>query len=138
MKTTALAIALLLGGAASAQADTLAYDGDNMATAAWETQGTSPTAMADNAALADAAAATTASGRVVAPSNADPEHDARGIAVISAAAVAPAGWNGSIATATGGPLLDPATGEAMAADSYPACTATVTDRCVQTYERGRR
>ena len=69
--------------------------------------------------------------------NADPERDARGIAVISAPAVPPAGWNGVPASAMGGPDLDPATGEA-AAESYPACTASVTDKCLQTYERGRR
>jgi hypothetical protein len=37
----------------------------------------------------------------------------------------------------GGPELDPATGEARAPELYPACTATVTDKCLQTYERGR-
>lgn len=138
MKIKALALALLLGGAASANAATLAYDGDAMANAAWETQGTSPTTMADNAAMANGATAYSSTGQIVQPGNDDPERDARGIPVISAAAVAPAGWNGSMATATGGPLLDPATGAPMAEASYPACSATVTDRCLQTYERGRR
>lgn len=80
-----------------------------------------------------------ASGAIVQPGNANPEHDARGIAVISAPAVVPAGWNGITGTAVGGPLVDPATGETVSAaeDSYPACTATVTDNCLQTYERGR-
>jgi hypothetical protein len=79
-----------------------------------------------------------ASGPVVQPSNADPEHDARGIAVISDPAVVPAGFNGISGTAAvGGPLVDPATGQASGADaSHPACSATVTDNCVQTYERG--
>jgi hypothetical protein len=80
-----------------------------------------------------------ASGAVVAPSNANPEHDARGIAVISDPAAVPAGWNGITSGAMGGPLVDPVTGATVNADtSYPACTATVTDNCLQTYERGRR
>jgi hypothetical protein len=70
--------------------------------------------------------------RVVEPSNADPERDARGIRVISASAVVPPGYNGvPAAPAMGGPL--------EGADSgYPACTATVTDNCIQLYERGVR
>jgi hypothetical protein len=77
---------------------------------------------------------------VVQPSNANPEHDARGIAVISDPAVVPAGFNGTTGTGVGGPLVDPATGATAtgAEMSHPACTRTVTDNCVQTYERGRR
>ncbi len=80
-----------------------------------------------------------ASDAIVQPSNDDPEHDARGIAVISDPAMVPSGWNGVTGTAVGGPLVDPASGETMAAAdaSYPPCTADVTDNCVQTYERGR-
>jgi cytoskeletal protein RodZ len=83
---------------------------------------------------------TLAMNPVVQPSNASPERDARGIAVISDPAMVPAGFNGTTGTGVGGPMVDPATGETMAgADtSYPACTATVTDNCLQTYERGRR
>ena len=128
MKITAFAIALLLGSAASAQtAGMAAYQGDGMATAAWETEGAvMPGTIAD------------AGGHVVQPGNSDPKRDARGIAVISAPAVVPAGWNGTAASAMGGPLLDPVTGEAAAEADYPACTATVTDNCLQTYEKGRR
>lgn len=72
-----------------------------------------------------------ASGAVVQPSNADPEHDARGIAVISDPAFVPAGYNGIAATAVGGPVEGDDAG-------YPACTATVTDNCIQLYERGVR
>jgi hypothetical protein len=76
-------------------------------------------------------AAAPASGSVVQPSNANPEHDARGIAVISDPAFVPAGYNGVPATGVGGPVEgDDA--------SYPACTATVTDNCIQLYERGVR
>lgn len=77
---------------------------------------------------------------VVQPSNANPEHDARGIPVISDPAVVPAGFNGTTGTGVGGPMIDPATGATVtgAETSHPACTRTVTDNCVQTYERGRR
>ena len=137
MKKFAFGFALLLGGAAFAQVDvtaeSTAYDGDYTATTAFETEGAT-----SGAPLADALAANAASGQLVQPSNADPERDARGIAVISAAAIVPAGWNGTAAgAAMGGPELDPVTGEPVAARDYPACTATVTDKCLQTYERGR-
>jgi hypothetical protein len=81
-----------------------------------------------------------ASGQVVQPSNAAPKRDARGIAVISDPAVVPAGFNGTTGTGMGGPLVDPATGNTVtgADAAHPPCTATVTDNCVQTYERRRR
>lgn len=80
-----------------------------------------------------------AGDRIVQPSNANPERDARGIAVISDPALVPAGFNGHGATAMGGPLVDPATGEPMDAErNYPACTASITDNCIQLYERGVR
>ncbi len=86
------------------------------------------------------ASAMPAGGQMVAPSNANPEHDARGIAVISDPAVVPAGFNGTTGTGVGGPMVDPATGATVtgAETSHPACTKTVTDNCVQTYEKGRR
>jgi hypothetical protein len=87
------------------------------------------------------ASAMPAGGQTVAPSNANPEHDARGIAVISDPAVVPAGFNGTAGGGgVGGPMIDPATGAAMtgADTSHPPCTKTVTDNCVQTYERGRK
>ncbi len=141
MKKTAFALALLVSGAAFAQAAdtaaTTAYEGDGAVTAAYETEGTLGDAYRDPT-LAGADTAATAIA-LVEPGNANPERDARGIAVISAAAVAPAGWNGVPASAAmGGPELDSVTGETVAPDSYPACTATVTDKCLQTYERGRR
>lgn len=134
MKKTAFALALLVGGAAFAQADpaATAYEGDGLSTLAWETEG----ATALGEALASNAPADP--GQVVQPGNSAPERDARGIAVISDPAVAPPGWNGTPAAAMGGPELDPATGEPAAPESYPACTASVTDNCLQTYERGRR
>lgn len=140
MKRTAFALALLIGGAAFAQTDDsiTAYEGDGAATAAFETEATAPEAYGTGTAATVASAVPAASGQVVEPSNADPEHDARGIAVISAAAIVPAGWNGTPAgAAMGGPELDSVTGEPVGAADYPACTATVTDKCLQTYEVGR-
>ena len=71
-------------------------------------------------------------GETVAPGNTAPERDARGIPVISAPAVAPPGWNGVGAPA---PANQPAPSMGAATD-LPPCSRTVTDRCVQTYERG--
>jgi hypothetical protein len=83
--------------------------------------------------------ATPSTGSVQAPGNTNPETDARGIAVISDAAIVPAGYNGTPATGVGGPVSDPATGEAANTTdtAHPPCSRTVTDNCVQTYERGR-
>ena len=134
MKAAALTIALLVSGAAFAQTDgtVLAYDGDGAITAPYETEG-SGDAMATTA----GADLTTASTQVSQPGNTAPERDARGIAVISDPAFVPAGWNGTTAgTAMGGPELD-VNGNPVAPDTYPACTATVTDNCLQTYEKGR-
>src|SRR3546814_20504671 len=79
-----------------------------------------------------------ASAAVVAPGNDDPEHDARGIAVLSDPAVVPAGWNGITGTAVGGPLVDPATGETVPAvdDSPPPRPPDVTDNCLPPSTRG--
>jgi hypothetical protein len=78
-----------------------------------------------------------ASGQVVEAGNSNPERDARGILVRSAPAYVPVGWNGMPGPAVGGPVVN-ATGDVVGSDeSYPACSRTVTDNCVQTYERGR-
>jgi hypothetical protein len=142
MKTTAFAIALLMGGAAFAQSDSMTYEGDGAATAAFETEGSAaagPAYGTETAAADVASAMPAASVVVVEPSNANPERDARGIAVISAAATVPPGWNGIAAgAAMGGPELDAVTGEPVTPADYPACTRTVTDHCLQTYERQRR
>lgn len=156
MKAMVLAVALLTGTAALAQTD---YGTDPNATTTPEattpdmTMPDSPTSQvppADTTTTAPAAdswsttAATTtaapASGQVVQPSNANPAHDARGIAVISLPAVVPPGFNGIPGGAMGGPLIDPATGQEISAahdGDLPACSREVTDRCLQTYERGR-
>ncbi|HYG47720.1 MAG TPA: hypothetical protein VD846_07230 [Allosphingosinicella sp.] len=175
MKTAALAIALLLSGAAYAQTTTTTTqpdvdvdvgvqpDGDpdvdldagtKTKTTTHHADGTATTTTTSTAnapgdmpntttsapGATTVAAAMPASGQVVAPSNANPEHDARGIAVISDPAVVPAGFNGTAGTGVGGPMVDAATGTTMtgADASHPACSKTVTDNCVQTYEKGRR
>jgi hypothetical protein len=78
-------------------------------------------------------------GPIQTADNSTTERDARGIAVLSDPAVVPAGYNGTPATGVGGPLVDPATGEAVnpTDTAHPPCTREVTDNCVQTYERGR-
>lgn len=81
---------------------------------------------------------TTATSQVAQPSNASPELDARGIPVISDPATVPAGFNAP--PGLGGPMVDASSPPAPqpATENYPACSRTVTDNCVQTYERGRR
>jgi cytoskeletal protein RodZ len=79
-----------------------------------------------------------AGGQAVAPDNSAPERDARGIAVISAPATAPAGYNmgaQTVAAGTAPPAVAAPT--PTASGPLPPCTRTVTDRCTQTYERGR-
>jgi hypothetical protein len=117
MRTTLLAIALLTSGAAFAQS--------------------SDTAPAPDAA---ASAPIAAGSAIQQPGNENPERDAHNIAVKSAPALVPDGYNGVSGANTGGPLLDPVTGKEVTAGdtTYPACTAKVTDNCVQTYERGRK
>ena len=77
-------------------------------------------------------------GQAVAPDNSNPERDARGIPVISAPASAPAGYNQPPQTVPAGtPMPTVAPPPPTAAGPLPPCTRTVTDRCTQTYERGR-
>jgi len=66
-----------------------------------------------------------------------PARDARGIPVISDPATVPAGFNHPVGM--GGPTAGPTPPlpTQPAAESYPPCSRTVTDNCVQTYERGR-
>ena len=89
-------------------------------------------------ALAVGGTAFAQTGQTVAPGNEAPERDARGIPVVSDPATAPAGFNqppqpgGTGASPTATPATQPAT------EDYPACSRTVTDNCVQAYERGVR
>ena len=113
MKSVLLATALLIGSAATAQT--------------YSTTTTTTTTAP-------------ATSQTVMPSNAAPERDARGIPVISDPATAPAGFNQAPGmNGVGGPMVDPSAAPAPQPSdaSYPACTRTVTDNCLQTYERGR-
>ena len=141
MKAAAFTIALLMSGVSFAQtADIdMPYDGDGIVTTAYETEEATDTAIQTAAAMTGTTDLAVAGTLVSQPSNASPERDARGIAVISDPATVPAGWNGTAAgSAMGGPELDAVTGEPVAPETYPACTATVTDNCLQTYEKGRK
>jgi hypothetical protein len=122
MKSVIFAAALLVSGAALAQ----------------ETDTTTDTTVTTTETTVMTGTPTT-----VAPSNAAPERDARGIPVISDAAVAPAGANQAVVVPPGAQVV-PNPNQAAAfqtqasTDSYPACSRTVTDNCVQTYERPHR
>ena len=76
-------------------------------------------------------------GTTVAPGNAAPERDARGIAVVSDAAMAPPGANAGPQVGTSAPNPSAVFATQPSSKEYKACTRTVTDGCVQTYERGR-
>ena len=120
MRAAAFAIAILMGGTAAVAQDTTAEQTQT----GWSTTATT---------------AAPASGMVVQPSNAAPRRDERGITVISAPAVVPSGYNGTAGAGMGGPLLDPTTGQAVdASTTMKPCTRSVTDHCLQTYERTRR
>ena len=152
MKSALFAVALLASGAAIAQTYPAATEPDPEATnvvtttqattlpdaMAGQTDAVAPTGM-----TVQTAAAAPPSGQLVQPSNAAPEHDARGIAVISDPALAPPGFNQApgVPSAVGGPFVEAplnALATQPATESYPACTATVTDNCTQTYERQPR
>ena len=81
--------------------------------------------------------------QTVAPANDNPERDARGIAVVSDPATAPAGTNEAVTVQPGAQVVaNPNAGAAFATqpstENYPICSKTVTDNCVQSYERGAR
>ena len=82
---------------------------------------------------------TTATSPVVMPDNSAPRTDNLGNTVISHPAVAPPGFNQAPGmNGVGGPYVDPSQPPAptAATGDYPPCSATVTDHCIQTYERG--
>lgn len=119
MKSAFFAAALLVGTAALAQ------------------PGTQTSTQTDVQAGQTTTTTTTTTGQVVSPGNTSPERDARGIPVVSDPAQAPTGFNqppavgGTGASPSSPPTPQPAT------ENYPPCSRTVTDNCVQTYERGR-
>jgi hypothetical protein len=135
MKTVLFAAALLVGTAAIAQEypeTTVPPDVTTDMPDVSTTPLTTPEAPMTTTMTPTSDSWAASTGTTVAPDNSNPEHDARGIAVISDPAVVPAGFNGTVGAAVGGPL------EPVAADaSYPPCSRTITDNCTQTYERGR-
>ncbi|MDT9598425.1 hypothetical protein [Sphingosinicella rhizophila] len=79
----------------------------------------------------------------VAPGNSAPELDARGIPVVSDPASAPPGVNEPLTVQPGAQVVpNPNASAAFATqpstETYPVCSKTVTDNCVQAYERGVR
>jgi hypothetical protein len=76
----------------------------------------------------------------VAPGNAAPERDSRGIPVVSDPATAPAGTNAPAPTGAATPAPNQAAAFAMqpSTGEKPPCSRTVTDNCTQTYERRPR
>ena len=146
MKLITMAAALMLGSAAVAQT---APQEETETTTTETTTPETETAPAPDATTSIPPPATTApapgnmstmrgSGQTVAPGNTSPETDARGIRVISAPAAAPSGYNeGARTVPAGSPMPTVAPPAPTAAGTLPPCTRTVTDRCTQTYERGR-
>jgi hypothetical protein len=81
---------------------------------------------------------TPASGRVIQAGNTKPAHDNLGNRVISADAVVPDGYNGvTHSAAVGGPEEDVADVRTVPITSagVPACSRTITDNCVETYNQ---
>lgn len=136
MKTIVFAAALLVGTAAVAQGQ--AQDDTTADTTTQAAQAPAPAPAPAPATEAPAAAPT----QTVAPGNQAPERDARGIAVVSDPAQAPAGANQPVSAPPGAQVVISSNQQAAfqtqpAAKEYPPCTKDVTDGCVQSYERGR-
>jgi hypothetical protein len=75
------------------------------------------------------------------PDNSAPRTDNLGNTVISDPAPVPTGFNQAPGqNGVGGPYVDPSQPPApqAATGDYPPCSRTVTDHCIQTYERGVR
>ena len=105
--------------------------------AALSVAGTSFAQTSDPAAGADPS---TAGTQTSAPGNAAPERDARGIPVISDPAEVPAGANDATPVPAGAVYTPRTDQQAVftprpSTETYRPCTRTVTDNCVQTYER---
>lgn len=131
MKLIIMTAALMLGTAAVAQ--TTEEEEAETTTAETTTTNTTTTTMP-----APGNMSTMGTGQPVAPGNTSPETDARGIPVISAPAEAPDGYNQPARQVpAGAPMPTVAAPTPTAAGPLPPCTRTVTDRCTQTYERGR-
>jgi hypothetical protein len=95
------------------------------------------------AAVAQTDAQTSTTGTATsAPGNQAPERDARGIPVVSDPAEVPAGANQAVIVPPGAQVVIDMIRQQQvfttqqATGPYPACSRTVTDNCVQLYERG--
>jgi ABC-type Fe3+-hydroxamate transport system substrate-binding protein len=131
MKLIMMAAALTLGTAAVAQTTEEETDATTTETTTTTTTSTTQPAPGNMSTMRTG-------GQTVAPGNGSPETDARGIPVISAPAAAPAGYNQPAQQIpAGSPVPTVARPTPTAAGALPPCTRTVTDRCTQTYERGR-
>jgi hypothetical protein len=128
MKLIMMAAALMLGSAAVAQTtEETTEDSTEDTTTTTTTMRRAPHHVDDDAGGPD--------GR---PGQYRPERDARGIPVVSAPAAAPAGYNQAAQMVPAGtPMPTMARPTSTAAGELPPCSRTVTDRCTQTYERGR-
>lgn len=138
MKSLLITAVLLASGAAIAQESPPVTPATPATPAAPATPATPPTA--DASAMPAAPAMPAMPAAPASPSN--PETDARGIPVVSAPAVAPAGANAPVEVPAGATVsvapnqASVFTPKASEGD-LPACSKTVTDRCKQTYERKR-
>ncbi|WP_129790781.1 hypothetical protein [Sphingosinicella sp. CPCC 101087] len=164
MKTAIFAAALLLGGAAIAQttedttgqtanqpaaqpatpppAESTTPPSAQPAAPPSATQSMSQPTTTPSSQPTTMPAASGAGTGTVAPSNESPERDARGIPVVSDPAEVPAGANQAQpippgATFTPNPNQAQVFTPRPATEEYPTCSRTVTDNCVQSYERGR-
>lgn len=158
MKKLVFAAALMLGTAAVAQDATQETTGDMSAQPDTTTEAdtgmqtdmstqTGTTMPADTSAQAGTMSTmqTMPAGpaQPVAPGNDNPERDARGIAVVSDPAMAPAGANQPVSAPPGAQVVVSSNQSAVfstqpSTKEYPPCSKGVTDGCVQTYERGSR
>ena len=80
--------------------------------------------------------------QIVVPGRSRPERDSRGVIVISDPAEAPAGSNQPLIISPGDRVVINPNQRAIfqprpATESYPACSKTVTDNCVQFWEGPR-
>jgi hypothetical protein len=138
MKKLVFAAALMVGTAAMAQ--DAAQDTTAETDVSTQTETTTQT---DTTGTAGTMQTTTSAqgGTTVAPGNAAPERDARGIPVVSDPAMAPSGANQPISAPPGARIVASDNQGAVFATQpstkeYPVCSRTVTDGCVQAYERG--
>ena len=146
MKYLAFTAALMIGGSAMAQEAMQAPTEETTGQESMMTED-APATATDNSMMNDPATASQGSMGAQAPmsssmqSNGTPERAARGIPVVSDMANAPSGANQPV---PGGGQVVPASNQSAvfatqpSTKTYQACTRTVTDGCVQAYERGSR